>query len=314
MRLGFEAVKSITFGAVSILLEENEIRFFKMTKSQMEAYRLLSEGLYNNSKNSTGIRLDFWTDSSYLAFLPATGGKYEVKIDGLLSDFGPREAGKEYRVALPQDGKAHRVTLHLPSHGICASLAYVELSDGAFLTPHTYDTKMLFIGDSITQGWNSEIDSFAYAPLVADHFNAECIVQGVGGARYEPSTVEKLDFSPDTVIVAFGTNDAGDPNILSVLDGRCRETLEKLKNFYPDARIVVITPIWRKDQDVLRAYGHVTLVADCIASVAKSLGITVVDGLTLVPHAEHLFVDCVHPNDLGFAIYAHNLIKVLERL
>jgi len=76
---------------------------------------------------------------------------------------------------------------------------------------------------------------------------------------------------------------------------------------------VVITPIWRQDQDVVRAYGHVRCVAECIASVATSLGIEVIDGLTLVPHVKHLFVDNVHPNDLGFALYAHNLIKALER-
>ncbi|MBE6589666.1 MAG: SGNH/GDSL hydrolase family protein [Ruminococcaceae bacterium] len=313
MRLDFETVRKITFGAVRVCLTGGNVCFYKMTERQLEAYRALSEGLYNNAANTTGVRLDFWTDSPYVAFLPASEGKYEVKIDGLLASFGCREVGKECRITLPEDGHSHRVTLCLPCHGSGGMLSYVELADGALVTPHVFDMRMLFIGDSITQGWNSEYDSFAYAPLVADHFNAESIVQGVGGACYEPSTVEKLDFSPDTVIVAYGTNDAGDEKILSVLDGKCRETLEKIKVFYPDARIVVITPIWRQDQDVVRAYGHVRCVAECIASVATSLGIEVIDGLTLVPHVKHLFVDNVHPNDLGFALYAHNLIKALER-
>lgn len=314
MRLDFETVKRITFGAVRVSEGEDGFCFSKTTGLQANAYRALSEALYNNAINTTGVRLDFLTDSDDIAFLPAVEGKYEVKIDGILTSYGTREVGKELRFALPQDGQPHRVTLCLPSHGCGGVLSYVEISDGASVIPHTFDTKILFIGDSITQGWNSEIDSFAYAPLVADHFNAESIVQGVGGARYEPTTVDKLDFSPDTVIVAYGTNDAGDGNILSVLEEKCRGTLEKVKEYYPNARLIVITPIWRLDQELPRAYGSVTLVSKCIARVANSLGCFVIDGLTLVPHVKELFIDNVHPNTIGFAQYAHNLIKKLESL
>ena len=306
-----ERIDDLQYKNLKIIQNKNGFCFGKVTERQEDAFLALSDGLYNNS---TGIRLDFWTDSPFVSFLPASKGKYEVKVDGLLTLFGTREEGTVCRVDLPCDGERHRVTICLPCHGVGGKLSYVELSDGATVVPHTFDRKMLFIGDSITQGWNSEIDSLAYAPLVADHFNAECIVQGVGGACYEPDTVDKLDFSPDTVIVAYGTNDAGKENILSVLEEKCKGTLEKERLYYPNARIVVITPIWRKDQDVLRVYGHVSRVSECIARVAKSLGCCVIDGLTLVPHDEKFFIDNVHPNALGFAQYAHHLIKALERL
>ena len=314
MRLDFEAIKEITVGAARICLGGEGITFFKMTERQLDAYHALSENLYRNASNSTGVRLDFWTNSEFFAFLPKTCGKYEAKLDGRLVLFGVCDADTECRFDLPQDGAMHRVTLHLPSHGIAGGIAYVELSEGAQWKKASFDTKMLFIGDSITQGWNSEWDTGSYPLLVSDHLNAESIVWGVGGACYEPDTVDSIDFSPDTVIVAYGTNDAGKADILSVLEEKCRSTYEKIKTFYPNARVVVITPIWRQDQEIPRAYGHVSLVSDCIAQTARDFGFSVIDGLALIPHSARMFADNVHPNDLGFAYYAHNLIKALESL
>ena len=66
---------------------------------------------------------------------------------------------------------------------------------------------MLFIGDSITQGWNSYYDTLSYAWRVSLYFNANSIINGIGGAFYEPQTFDVPDFDPDTVIVALGTND-----------------------------------------------------------------------------------------------------------
>ena len=315
MKLGFDTIKEITVGAARICREGESIAFFKMTERQLEVYRTSFERFYNNACNTTGVRLDFWTDSDFFAFLPTSRGKYEAKLDGRLVLFGVQEADAECRFDLPKDGVMHRVTLYLPCHGVGGRLGYVELSDGACWKRATFDTKMLFIGDSITQGWNSEWDTGSYALLVSDHFNAESMVWGVGGACYEPETVGCVDdFAPDTVIVAYGTNDAGREDILSVLEEKCRGTYEKIKTYYPNARVVVITPIWRLDQEKPRAYGHVSLVSDCIAKTAKEFGFPVIDGLTLIPHAARLFVDNVHPNDLGFAYYAHNLIKALESL
>ena len=105
------------------------------------------------------------------------------------------------------DGNEHRITLYLPAHGI-GILGAVEIEDGATLRPHTYDRKMLFIGDSITQGWDSTWDSLSYANHVTRFFNAYSVIQGIGGAKYHDTTFdEAIDFEPDVVIIAYGTND-----------------------------------------------------------------------------------------------------------
>ena len=47
---------------------------------------------------------------------------------------------------------------------------------------------------------------------------------------------------------------------------------------------------------------------------AEALGLTVIDGLTLVPPMPEFFADeYLHPNDLGFGVYAENLIRALNQ-
>lgn len=312
MKLQAEQIKRITVGAVEIREEAAGIRFYRMTSRQLAAFEKLSHTLFNNASTTTGVRLDFETTSRYVKYMTLTNGKYEVKIDGLLSTTLTATKESEITLTLPEDGKPHRVTLHMPSHGAPGGLAYVALEDGADLQPHVFDRKFLFLGDSITQGWNAQLDTLSFAYQVSEHFNAESIIQGTGGAYYDVSTLDKLDFAPDTVFVAYGTNDTNKFATLEEIAARCRAYLEKLITLYPRTAIRVITPIWRVTYDDPKPFGHVRLVGECIREEASALGLSVIDGITLVPKNELFMVDNLHPNDLGFSIYAHNLIRALQ--
>lgn len=310
MKLSIEQIKSVTVGALQIYEETDGIHFCKMIPAQVTEYAQLHPSFHGRALSTTGIRLDFHTDATFLKYVPATDGRYEIKIDGLLINDEKSDAGKEVEIPLG-DGEEHRVTLHLPSHGTPGVLSRVELSDGATLTPHRFDCKMLFLGDSITQGWNSGIDTLSYAALVSDHFNAESVIQGVGGACFSASTLVPLDFDPDTVVVAYGTNDSGKESLAQIEQG-CRDYLEKLVTLYPRERIRVITPVWCLNYDTPRPYGHVSLVGDTIRAVAESLSLTVIDGGKMIPRIPSMMADNLHPNALGFSLYAHNLIKALS--
>jgi lysophospholipase L1-like esterase len=313
MKLTFEQIKAVTVGAMQITEVNGEFHFAKMTAEQLEAFRAISQAQFNNASATTGIRLDFHTDAAYIKYAPLTSGKYELEIDGLLTNRLTATAGEEVTYCLPNDQKTHRVTLHLPSHGTPGGLAYLELSDGATIARHKFDRKFLIIGDSITQGWKTEIDTLSYAYRLSDHFNAESIIQGTGSACFNETTIEKLDFDPDTVFVAYGTNDAGGIKALEEIRDRARGFLTKLQGFYPDARFVVITPIWCVNYDAPRAFGSMEDFGKAIGDVARLLGMTVVRGEDMVPPIASLFIDNVHPNDVGFAFYAHNLIKAINK-
>ena len=244
-----------------------------------------------------------------MGFAVSATGKYEIKIDGVLKEHIEAEPENNYEVALPEG--EHRVTLYMPSHARGA-LSYLALSDGASLERHSFDRKFLLIGDSITQGWNSYFDTISYAYQLCDHFNADSIIQGAGGAYYHRTTLEKLDFDPDTVIVAYGTNDSFRIHSMDEFGELVHDCLLAVRNFYPNANMHVITPIWRTDYDEPKPYGHVRLVADRIKEEAEKLSLHVICGMDMIPPFEKFMDDFLHPNDLGFSIYAHNLIKVLE--
>lgn len=311
MKLSFDEIKSITVGAVKVSESETGFHFAKMTDAQLAAFKALSATLFTNASTTTGVRLDFVTTSHYVSYMTLTDGKYEVKIDGLLSPIQTAEAKKEITLELPDDGRPHRVTLHLPSHGK-GGLAFLALEDGATFTPHRFDRKFLFLGDSITQGWNAELDTLSYAYLVSDHFNAESIIQGTGGAYYDADTLDRTDFEPDTVFVAYGTNDANKFKTLVEIAARAAAYLKKAVSLYPSAKICVITPVWRVTYDTPMPYGHVKQVAAAIEAVAADLGLSVIRGIDLIPHCELFMADNLHPNALGFCQYAHNLIRALQ--
>lgn len=299
MRLNFDQIQSVTVGADHIREENGALHFYKLTDRQLDAFRALSEDLYERGQTTTGIRLEFYTNSSRVKYGWTKNGVYEEQTSVLSREDG--SAGE------------HKFTLIFPSHGL-ATLSFLEIDDGCFLRPETYDCKMLFIGDSLTQGWNSSRDELSFAYLTSRHFYANSIIQGIGGAYYHPSTLDRVNFDPDTVIVAYGTNDASGAQSVDEVGVKCAAYLARLKELYPAAALRVITPPWRKDYDKPRPYGHVQSISDRIRAEAEALGIPVIDAMTLMPHDPSLLTDDVHPNDQGFALYAEGLIRALEAL
>ena len=313
MKLTLNDIKRVTVGALQIWEDSNGVHFCKMTPNQLKAFSALSQSLYTNACANTGVRLDFWTDSPTLSYTPLMNGKYELKLDGFLTPYVTAKQNQPISLSLGDGKTSHRVTLHLPCHGPEAGIGCVELADGASLTPHTFDRKFLFIGDSITQGWNAKWNTLSYAYQVSDFFNAESIIQGTGGAYYDQSTIEKIDFDPDTVFVAYGTNDSNKFQTVEEIATRCQAFLKKLISLFPDAEIIVITPVWRIDWETPKAFGHLRLVNECIEKTATALGLRVIDGTRMIPADSTFMADNLHPNDLGFSLYAHNLCRALLR-
>ena len=312
MRLTYEQICAVTFGAVKIDQKENGVHFFKCTQKQIDAWYRESETLGQRAETTTGVRLDFHTNSKNIAFCPEMGNKFELFVDGILrKQFKINECdGGVARFSLTDPlGKEKdfvRVTLHMPSHEI-GSLAWVELDDGATLVPHGFDTKMLFIGDSITQGWQSMTDTYSYAYRVSSFFNAESVIQGIGGAYFNENSFDSLPFDPDTVIVAYGTNDFGHYKTQDEMRSHVRVHLTLIAKEYAGKRIFVISPIWRGVQQ--KAMGTFAECRAIVAEEAERLGLRHIDGLSLVPPLPELFPnDLLHPNELGFSFYAENLI------
>ncbi len=318
MKLSLEQIQKITVGAIEVIQQDDGIHFYRSTKKQIDAWTALKPEIGARAACATGVRLDFHTTSKFIRFGTAGGQKYEVYVNGLFREYFDmneselKEGYVELNEANYPIAAEHRVTLYLPAHNAEAVVTFVELEDGASLVPHEFDTKMLFIGDSITQGHAADRDSLSYANRVSRYFNAESIVNGNGSAYFHESTFDTPDFAPDTVIVALGTNDFDHFKSKEEMVYHANAYLKLVAEAYgKTAKLFYISPIWRGDLwKRERAVGTFDECRNTLASIATSHGFVHVDGLTLVPHSPEFFMDkFIHPNNVGFGIYAENLIK-----
>lgn len=322
MKLSAQDIKRITVGAVYTEQKADGIHFFKCTEKQIQAYEKLRPELGARAASSTGVRLDFSTDSKHLSFGTSAGNKFELYIDNVLRKqylMDDYRARGEYAEATLCDALGNptgevRVTLYFPSHGVGGVLEFLELDDGATFHPHAFDRKILFIGDSITQGYNSKYDSLSYALRVSRHFNAESVIQGVGGAFFHESTFDRVPFTPDIVTLAFGTNDFGHFATLEELHLHAAAFLREVRDAYgATSRIFVLSPIWREHREGKRM-GSFESARAAVREEAEKLGLIHIDGLKLMPPFPEFFADgYLHPDDNGFGIMAENLILEMEK-
>lgn len=310
--LSFEEICKITFGALDIKQESDGIHFYKCTEKQNKAWTALSHDLGVRALTTTGIRFDFITDSKILKLAAVSGNKFDIWINGLLQEQILMDDLSDRISNVNLGDGEKRVMIAFPSH-TTAVLSSVEIEEKSFLKPSKFDRKMLFLGDSITQGWESEYDTLSYAYRVGMNFDADFVIQGIGGAYYHKSTFDTdIKYEPDTVIVALGTNDYFSYHDVGLVIDASREYLSLVKQRYSDRRIVVITPIWRADKDEESLANKFMPIRKGIEKEALNLGLEVVDGFKMVPHIGKFFADgFLHPNDMGFGIYADNLIQYL---
>lgn len=318
MKLTYDQIRSVTVGALRSEQKEDGIHFYKCTPKQIAAWYAQDPTLGERAETTTGVRLDFYTNSRNLTLRVGDGNKFEIYTNNLMQgqylfDGIPE---KEVTVALTdplgEPQAETRVTLHLPSHS-AGVIREIELDDGSYIRPHVYDRKILFIGDSITQGWAASFDTFSFAYRVSRHYNAESVIQGIGGAYYHEASFDTLPFDPDAVLIAYGTNDFGHYKTLEEFRSHVSAHLDLLAKEYAGKTFFVLSPIWRGRRDG-KSMGSFQDCRSVVIEEAQKRNLIHIDGLKLVPPLPIFFQDeYLHPNNDGFALYAENLIVEMEK-
>lgn len=320
MKLTLADLRALSVGAVDFEEKNGILFFYKCTKKQREVWLGQSAELGHRACVTTGVRLDFHTDARSLTFVADSEGKYELFVDDLLrkqfwvgTDIPCGEpAHFDLCDALGNEKESYRVTLHFPNHKV-GSLSLVELEGATYAHRHEFDCKILMIGDSITQGWNAKYNSLSYAHHVSRFFNADIVDQGIGGAYFLPESFDRIDFDPDIVMVAYGTNDFSKRKTYESLREYAGGHLDLIAEEYRDKKIFVLSPIWRGKREG-KAMGSFEGCRAVIAEEAEKRGMIHIDGLALVPPIPEFFADeYLHPNDMGFSLYALNLIREMQK-
>ena len=323
--LNLEDIKKIVHGAARIENTGGKISFFRFTKEQQELYKNVCSDFFMKSFSTSGIGLEFDTDSENLSLsvLVDKGSSRSFfthsifvnsnrigELSGNIGDNQNVQFDKKFQ--LGQGMK--RVKILFP-WSVASSLHSLELDDNSKLIPVKKKCNILMLGDSITQGYDAMIPENAYAIRIAELFDAEARNKGIAGEQFFAKlALIKEDFKPDIITVAYGTNDWRH-GTKTRFERECKDFFHNLRNSYPDTKIYAITPLWRVDIDNEQKIGEpLSYIADFIKQVATEISdMVVIDGMNLIPHDSIYYqTDGVHPIDSGFEHYTNNLWKELQ--
>jgi len=310
MKLSFETIEEISFGCREIYKDEEGIHFLRHSSEQTNFLYSLFQVWGDNSRDTAGVVIDFYTNTKNFEFSAPCGCKFELLVNSeLIEEIFLSGETRMWKGEINPEGKRIRISLVFParSRGV---LEYINVDDGAEVTPYSYSGKILFLGDSITQGWSCEKNAFSHPFIMSRYFDSELLNQGVGGFHFDVLALNNLEYEPDRVVVAYGTNDFDYFSSMEEFQKIMSSYMERIKEMYGDKKIYVVTPIWFVDSEPT-AMGTLDDCRNAIANKAESLGFDVIDGSVIFPADSKYLADGLHPNDEGSRIYAENAIKII---
>ena len=314
MVLSNKELQDIYFGAYEFEeVEGGYLQAFQYSKPQVEYFKVAYDFWYERCTATTAKTFEFTTTAREFSFdykiiWKGSEDSFELMVDGLITDI-------IYVKDIKEEG---RITWKLPE-GEKSVVVYLPADETVLVRNFTIDAavkrakkneKVLWLGDSITQGYGPLRSGSTYVSVANRLLNYDIINQGIGGYIYDKKSLMKMEgYTPDKIIVALGTNQYGDGD-MSVIE----EYYDTLTGIYGnEIPILCISPLWRGDNPE----GIPTLMAFCeqVKEIAgRYKKVTVIDGMTLVPHLSEYFLDDLHPNCLGCEVYGRNLVEEIRRI
>ena len=296
----------------------------RFTQKQFDYYKSLNQAMEYRSRNTAGICMDFYTDAKSISF-SYTAGCFSRRYVGF--DFYENGIFRKhieealdsthgtFNHTLERDCNK-RVTVYIPN---LSEVTITDLDIGNF-RPVEINTKerLLFLGDSITQGMTTLSPSLAFTTQITNALGAQSLNRGVGSDKYDINLLDEQDeYNPTKIFVALGINDIfsmAQPSEIEIKLNRADAYMEKLRDIYKLAKVYIITPIWclRLEEDV--AFKKLfDKYSKELTKLAQKHGFIAIDGYNLVPHKTKYFQDLsVHPSDSGFNHYADNLLNAIK--
>ncbi len=311
MILSNEQLKKIYYGALGICeTEEGYLQAFQYSQQQMQYFKESSDFWYDRCKASSAKTLEFSTKATefsleYKIIWVGSEDSIELAVDGLITKiYYVKDLHIEGKLSFEIPAGEKKVMVYLPAD---ATILIRNFEINADVFPVEKKEKVLWMGDSITQGFGPFRSAHTYVNVANRLLNYDIINQGIGGYVYDRNVLINMEgYSPDKIIISMGTNQYGTESMKDI-----EEYYERLSEVYGDRPVLCITPIWRGDSPD----GIETLAKFCQKTKAicsKYSNITVVEGFKLVPHLSEYFLDNLHPNALGSEIYGRNLVLAIQ--
>lgn len=313
MKLTNEQLKTIYYGALDFVeVEDGYLQAFQYTRQQIQYFKKASDFWYERCTASNAKTLEFNTSATQFSFeykfiWIGSEDSIELFADGqLFETLYVKDLEREGKVSFELPAGEKNVIVYLPAD---ATILLRNFEVNGDLSPAEKKEKVLWIGDSITQGFGPLRSAHTYVSVANRLLNYDIINQGIGGYIYDKnSLVDMNGYRPDKIIVSMGTNQYETESMKDV-----EEFYQRLKEIYGETPVLCITPIWRGDAPDKES----VLVRFCQKTkeiCEKYSNIMVVDGFKLVPHASEYFLDNLHPNSLGCEMYGRNLVLAIQEV
>lgn len=314
MKLTHDELKKIYFGAYRFSeTEDGWLQAFQYSEEQMAYFKKVSDFWFDRCDASTAKTLEFTTEAEEIAFdykiiWVGSEDSFELAVDEQICDIRYLHGmEREGRLSFTLPAGSKKVTVYLPSD---STVLIRNFETDRAVMPAVKGPKVLWLGDSITQGFGPLRSACTYVSVANRILNYDIINQGIGGYVYDKNSLMKMEgYMPDKIIVALGTNQFGCETMKDIEEYYARLTELYGKNM----PILCVTPLWRGDVP----NGYETLAKFC-GNVKKIAGsypnVKIVDGFRLVPHLPEYFLDRLHPNCFGAEVYGRNLVRQIEQM
>ena len=313
MKLSNKSIMPLVRGAYQMKEEEGYLTFYHYDDSQVE-YLKFNEWFYNIARVSSSVKLEFETDATeigfdYKIFWVGTPDTIDILSDNTpvvikhIDNIPPKGS---LTFNLPEGKK--KLTVYFPTD-VRLGIKNLRI-EGKWRNIKKKAPKVLWIGDSITQGYGTFLASGTYVNVAARQLGYDVLNQGVGRYYFDANVITPMEgYTPDKIIIAMGTNQHRSFD----KEEKTIEYFEKLSEVYSGIPTLVLTPLWRCDPG--SDMEQLLEMADIIKrECAKYPNIKVIDGFELVPNFPDYFFDELHPNALGGEVYGNNLVRKIKEL
>lgn len=218
-----------------------------------------------------------------------------------------------FDVELPENTTG--ITLMLPYQAevevlTCQVTAYGDIAPVAF-----EGGSWIFVGDSITQGWEAVSPKDTYAARVADALKVDYVNVSVGGIILDSENVSFAMQQPwEHAILALGTNDPAWRTSVERFAEEADKAIDILQR-RPNAKLMVLIPIWWPGEE-LDSVGAdlMTQNRQTLRKLSKKYTkVQFIEGEELIPQNRTYYQDNAHPNAEGMKCLADNLLsKILN--
>ena len=174
---------------------------------------------------------------------------------------------------------------------------------------------VVFLGDSITQGWNDDWRGFFAGLRLAN--------RGISGDTTRGMLIrlreDVLALNPAAVVLLMGTNDLEEGATPEIIAGNIKLIVKALKEHSQEVPIVLCR-VFPSSAEKKRSAAAIQKLNELIdAAVHGDAQITVLDTWTLFANAQgdakpSEFPDLLHPNDAGYEKWAAALTPLLATL